>query len=597
MKLISVFLVMNHYTPYSLESEELVLSRLLLNVEVINKVAETIPVNAFYFPIHKYIYKLIHQLHSKSEEISIIKIERILLQDNQFIQIGGRYIFNQLINISTNSIDINEHINILLDLYIKREFLKYLLKMISICYTSCSCYLIFKTSDIIFNYLKNLLISYNSVLNTTTESTKDLFPQLFIDMVNQSKKTTSFSGVCSGYADFDAITKGLQNQDLIILAGRPGMGKTTLALNIVLNIVQQKKAAIIFSVEMSKKELLYKLTAIASQIPTDLLQTGALEDFHWKKLIKAGKYLQDLPLFIDDSPLLTPSYIKDKIIHLNITGLQVIMIDYLQLIQYPDFKDDRIKELSFITRSLKFLARELNVPIIVLSQLSRLVEARLNKRPLLSDLRESGCITSNTFIDYLNCRHPLYKSYYYKYNTKLKVFSLPNFTYYYSNKYKNFRTGHKNIYRLSCSLPSEICLTANHQVFTHFGWKRLDTLERNDYAVILPYKKSRLVNLHICTLIVWSGKQSTYDIEEISSHNFIANQFLIHNSIEQDADLVAMLYREDYYKVTNNAEEEIFHASSKSITEIHIVKHRKGRTGIFELEFDTTISKFNSLHR
>nr|YP_009370226.1 replication helicase subunit [Bulboplastis apyrenoidosa]ARO90715.1 replication helicase subunit [Bulboplastis apyrenoidosa] len=591
-------LLTNKNAPQSIFSESVVLGGLLLNLELISSLSIKLPKEAFFYSVYQYIYKEIYSLYIEGEFLNLINLEIKLVKNSQFRKMDGIKILNQLMNLSISNTEFNEHVNLLLDLYLKREFLKYLIKMISICYTSSSIYLILKISDLILDNLKNMAGISISDGYKSIESSQELFPQLFSDMIIQSRKKTSFSGICSGYSDFDVITKGLQKQDLIIIAARPGMGKTTLALNILLNIVKEKKTAIFFSLEMSKKELLYKLLSIESAVPTDLLQTGMLNKFEWDKLIKAGQYLQQLPLFIDDSSDLAPNDIKNKINNLKINNLSVIMIDYLQLIQYPLLQENRIKELSFITRSLKSLARSMNVPIIVLSQLSRIVESRLNKRPFLSDLRDSGCIVSDVNLQFIQDPQKMYKIIHNHKKNFLQSFSVYRFSYYFSTKYKYYFSGNKNIYLVDSYTTPFIYVTANHKFFTQYGWKRLNCIEFYDCISMLFYNHLVQIffKLYKCYSIIWCGKHSTYDVEEDINHNFIANQFLVHNSIEQDADLVCMLYREDYYSTITRSDNDTHNsaASASSITEIHIAKHRKGRTGIFQLEFDMTTSTFKS---
>jgi replicative DNA helicase len=204
------------------------------------------------------------------------------------------------------------------------------------------------------------------------------------------------SGLSSGFHDLDLLTQGFQKSDLIILAGRPSMGKTALSLNLALNIIKDSKLPVLFfSLEMSKEQIMYRLLSIAANINQTRLRSGKLYQNDWTKLNKIIKIMSKLPLFIDDTPDLAVQNIRSKIktILFEQTQIGLIIIDYLQLMQNSKLKtENRVQELSQITRALKMIAREFNIPIITLSQLSRNVENRMNKKPILSDLRESGSI-------------------------------------------------------------------------------------------------------------------------------------------------------------------------------------------------------------
>jgi replicative DNA helicase len=203
-------------------------------------------------------------------------------------------------------------------------------------------------------------------------------------------------GLTSGFSNLDSLTQGFQKSDLIILAGRPSMGKTALSLNIALNAIKTSKLPVLFfSLEMSKEQIMYRILAVETTINQMRLKNGKLYQNDWVKLNKIIKVVSKLPLFIDDTPNLSIQEIRSKIktILLEQTQIGLVIIDYLQLIQSSEFKNgNRVQELSQITRYLKNLAREFNIPIIALSQLSRNIDNRLDQRPILSDLRESGSI-------------------------------------------------------------------------------------------------------------------------------------------------------------------------------------------------------------
>ena len=248
----------------------------------------------------------------------------------------------------------------------------------------------------ILSELENEITSLTSgIRNYESLNTAELLSDIFWDL-KQSSLKPNISGLSSGFYHLDSLTQGFQKSDLIIIAGRPGMGKTALCLNIALHIVEEYHAPIIFfSLEMSKEQLMYRLLTNDTHINSLKLKTGNLKKSDWLKLTLSIKKLSQLPFLIDDTPNLTIQDIRRKIkkIVLEQTQISLVVVDYLQLMENLNVKrQNRVQEVSEITRSLKSIAREFKVPVIALSQLNRTVETRPNKRPLLSDLRESGSI-------------------------------------------------------------------------------------------------------------------------------------------------------------------------------------------------------------
>jgi replicative DNA helicase len=251
--------------------------------------------------------------------------------------------------------------------------------------------------------LEDILIEFEKkVFNLTTEtktqklfSSAELLHDIFLDL-KEKFFNSSLLGLKSGFPDLDSLIQGFQKSDLIIIAGRPSIGKTALSLNIVINIIQDSKLPILFfSLEMSKEQIMYRLLAMETNINQMRLKNGKLSQNDWIKVNKMVHILSKLPLFIDDTSDLSIQNIRSKIKTIMFEQNQVglVIIDYLQLMQNSSLKiETRVQELSQITRSLKIIAREFNIPIIALSQLSRNVENRLDKKPILSDLRESGSI-------------------------------------------------------------------------------------------------------------------------------------------------------------------------------------------------------------
>jgi len=242
------------------------------------------------------------------------------------------------------------------------------------------------------NYL-NLAKKKFKNLSTTGE----ILTEILLE-IKKNENVENFNGYKSNFEDLNLITQGFQKSDLIVIAGRPAMGKTAFALNVTLDIaIKYNIPVIFFSLEMTKYQLMYRLLTIETKINTNRIKTAQLNEIEWKNVNKAVKKLSNLPLYIDDTGTISLSEIHFRIqkIKLQFGKIGFVVIDYLQLLETVQKNENRVQEISKITRSLKGFAREFDTPIFVLSQLSRNVESRTNKRPILSDLRESGCIYFN----------------------------------------------------------------------------------------------------------------------------------------------------------------------------------------------------------
>lgn len=313
------------------------------------------------------------------------------LQDNGFLkQIGGIKVLIELISQLPNLVHLEEYLSLVKDKFIRRSLIKLGYEAVN------SGYITNIPLEVILNDLENKFFHLTTKTRTQNFSNSaELLNSIFLDLQTKSLNS-ALSGLSSGFYDLDSLTQGFQKSDLIIIAGRPSMGKTALGLNIASNIIKDSKLPILFfSLEMSKEQIMYRLLSMETNISQMKLKSGKLSQNDWIKLNKIIKILSKLPIFIDDSFDLSMNDIRSKIktiiFEQNTIGL--IIIDYLQLMQSSKVKtENRVQELSQITRSLKTLAREFNIPIIALSQLSRNVENRIDKRPILADLRESGSI-------------------------------------------------------------------------------------------------------------------------------------------------------------------------------------------------------------
>ena len=383
-------ILIQKHLPHNFLAEKMVLNCLLINTKSVELTLQTLPVEAFYFKNHQEIYKAIIFMYKNELAIDILTLITFL-QDNGLLEkIGGIKVLMEVINQVPNLIYLEEYLRLIKDKFIRRKLIKLGYEIINSGYiTNLSL------EDIINNFENKLFNLVTEMKTQKLMSSAELLNNVFIELKEKSLNPT-LAGLSSGFYDLDLLTQGFQKSDLIIIAGRPSMGKTALGLNIALNIIRESKLPVLFfSLEMSKEQIMYRLLSIEANISQTRLKTGKLYQDDWLKLNKLIKIMSKIPFFIDDTANLSIQDIQSKIktILFEQGQINLIIVDYFQLMQSSKSKiANRVQELSLITHALKNLARQFNIPIIALSQLSRNVENRVDKKPILSDLRESGSI-------------------------------------------------------------------------------------------------------------------------------------------------------------------------------------------------------------
>ena len=389
-KKINEQILIQKHLPHNFLAEKMVLNCLLINIESVELTVQTLPIEAFYFKNHQEIYKAIIFMYKNELSIDILTLITFL-QDNGLLEkIGGIKVLIEVINQVPNLVYLEEYVRLIKDKFLRRKLIKLGYEIINSGYiTNISL------EKIISNFENKLFNLVTEIKTQKLFSSAELLNNVFIELKEKSLNPT-FAGLSSGFNDLDLLTQGFQKSDLIIIAGRPSMGKTALGLNIALNIIKESKLPILFfSLEMSKEQIMYRLLSIETNINQARLKSGKLYQDDWVKLNKIIKIMSKIPFFIDDTPNLSVQDIQSKIktILFEQGQIDLVIIDYLQLMHSPKSKmENRVQELSLITRVLKNIARQFNIPIIALSQLSRNVENRIDKKPILSDLRESGSI-------------------------------------------------------------------------------------------------------------------------------------------------------------------------------------------------------------
>ncbi len=384
--------------PQAIDLEEAILGAIMIDKKGLDDVVDILSAEAFYRPEHQAIFEAVHQLFNSSQPIDLLTVANQLKRNGKLDLIGGDYYLIQLTQKVTSSAHIEYHSRIVQQKHILRRLIEISSSLIDKSYDET-----LDVFDLLDEAENKLFEITNGNLKKSFEVAQNLVKQA-IDNIKSISEKEGLSGVPSGFKNIDFITSGWQNSDLVILAARPGMGKTAFVLSMIRNIVTgagPKIPVALFSLEMSSVQLITRLIASETGIRSDQLKKGELADHEWTQLYAKVKALEDAPLYIDDTPALSIFDLRAKCRRLvSQHNVGIIVIDYLQLMTAgATAGGNREQEISSISRSLKAIAKELNVPVIALSQLSRAVETRGGtKRPLLSDLRESGAIEQDADI-------------------------------------------------------------------------------------------------------------------------------------------------------------------------------------------------------
>ncbi len=629
-------------TPANVEAEQAVLGSLLIDPDAMVKVSTTLRDVDFYREPHQWIFSALLALHEKREPADFVTLVDELERQDQLEEIGGPAYITQLINSTPTAIYVDHYARIVERTATLRRLIGAANQIAELAYDES-------------HEVDEVVDRAESIIFGVSESRihRDLTPvaRVLDEVVDQidflARNQNRLMGVPTGFVLLDKMLGGFQKSDLIIVAGRPGMGKSSLGLSIAQNAARRYDARVaVFSLEMSSEQVVQRLLSIETAIDSHRLRMGQIDEEEWPILVEAANTLAGTSIFIDDTPGASVLEIRTKARRLYAeSGIDLIVVDYMQLMSGGgggSRGENRQQEISFISRSLKGLARELNVPVIALSQLSRAVETRANNKPVLSDLRESGCLSGDTlvYLPELGMSYPIRDL------ARRKAFQIAALDQaqedLVSAKVSNaFCTGVKQVFRITTEEGRTIRATANHKFLSKRGWKRLDKLRVGKQIAVTDGNALRSVyprsyasfrtfddlrvgpaaqtvgptgrqhNVAFDTtspaMIIndasrgteeggmrWDqvasiqadGVEEVYDLTVPDYHNFTANEFIVHNSIEQDADVVIFVYREDYY----NEESE-----QQNIADLMVAKHRHGTTGTVSLYFRKELTQFRDL--
>ena len=377
--------------PQAVDLEEAVLGAIMLEKDAVLSVLDILRPESFYKDSHRKIYKAIQDLSMADKAIDILTVTEELRRTRELEDVGGPLYITQLTSKVASAAHLEFHARIVQQKYIQRELIRVSSGIQKLAYDES-----IDVDDLLDQAEQELFDIAEGNIKRETNKLNVLINDAIKQIEEASKREDHLSGVPSGYTKLDRITSGWQRSDLVIIAARPSMGKTAFMLSMARNIaVDHGRPIAIFSLEMSSLQLVNRMIVSETELPSDRIRNGRLEEYEWKQLEFKIKSLVDAPIYIDDTPAISIFELRAKARRLKVQfNVDAIMVDYLQLMTGPgDHKGSREQEVSAISRALKSIAKELDVPIIALSQLNRSVELRSgNKRPQLSDLRESGAI-------------------------------------------------------------------------------------------------------------------------------------------------------------------------------------------------------------
>lgn len=386
---------MTRIPPHSVESEQSILGSILLDKDAMITVTETIRPGDFYKEAHKIIYECMIKLSNKNEPIDLITLTEELRRQGHLDDIGGITYITSLSTIVPTTSNVKYYADIVKEKSVLRKLIKASNDIINLGYDGST-----KIEDVLDKAEKKIFDISQEKASDDFKSINSVLMDAYDMIEHLYTNKTEMTGITTGFTDLNKKINGMQRTDLLLIAARPAMGKTAFSLNLVQNAALKGDASVaVFSLEMSKEQLVQRMLSSQSNVELSKLKTGKLGENDWPRIIDAMAVLSNAKIHIDDTPGIKISELRSKCRKLKIEqGLDLILIDYLQLMEGEGNNESRQQEISKISRSLKVIAKELNCPVVALSQLSRAPEQRADHRPMLSDLRESGAIEQDADI-------------------------------------------------------------------------------------------------------------------------------------------------------------------------------------------------------
>jgi replicative DNA helicase len=378
--------------PHSVEAEEAVLGSILINPDTLFEVMSFLQAEDFFIVRHAWIWEAMRNLHERRDPIDYLTVVSELEQMGRLAEVGGAAYILSLINKTPAALNVEGYGRIVERMALRRRLIDAAGQIARVAHSEES-----DIDEVVSRAEQAIFEVTERRLTRELVPVKDAVSDYFDHVSFLARHQDEVMGVPTGFIDLDRMLGGLQKSDLVIIAARPGMGKSSMLSSIILNAARQHQRVALFSLEMSNEQLVQRFVSAETNIPSHKLREGRLDEKDWAQFVAATQRVGNLLIHLDDTPALSTHELRTKARRLHLEyGLNLIMVDYLQLMTTPYRSENRVQEISFISRSLKQLARELNVPVVAASQLSRAVEQRTDKRPMLSDLRESGSIEQDS---------------------------------------------------------------------------------------------------------------------------------------------------------------------------------------------------------
>ncbi len=596
--------------PNSKESEMMVLGCMLTSINSLNIAADGLEDSDFFFKEHKTIFSSLKEAYHKDQPADIHIIAEFLKRDGKLEEAGGIAYLTTLAQYAGTSAYIDEYVKLVKDKAVLRQmiFTAQEIEKESLAGPQDVSELLDEAQAKFFQISQatstDQSIPIKDLLSGAKSETK--LPYLKELQARQEEyqikgpNKSYVTGIPTHFADLDKLINGLNHSNLIILASRPAMGKSALALNIAENVCFRDRQPVgIFSLEMSAEELLHRIICSQSEVESEKIKTGALNGSDYQRIVASVNEMQKHSMIIDDQPGIKITDLRARARRMKEAyDIQFLVIDYLQLLSGSGTMrsiENRQNEISEISRLLKNLARELNIPVLCLSQLSRKVEERQGHRPMMSDLRESGCVTGETKIKDAETgkMYSIKELAERKQQTPITVYAIDKNLKIGKHKLiKAFYSGKKEVFELKTRGGLSIKASANHPFLQSDGWTRLDQLKSGDMIgrpKPLSSHDDDLLDLTESN-VYWDDILSitklkiedVYDATVDGVHNFIANDIIIHNSIEQDSDIVMFLLRREYYDPYDKPGQ----------AELIVAKNRHGGVGSVYLTFRKELAQF-----
>lgn len=586
--------------PHSVDAEQSILGGLLLNNDAWDQVISIVVEDDFYRRDHRLIYRAVREQIEAGKPCDVVTLSEHLDNQNKIDEAGGLSYLGSLVNNTPSAANIRAYAEIVRERSVLRQLIWVGNEIADSAYNPEGR----KSDDILESAEKTVfeIADKGATAGSDFHGMTELLKKT-VDRIDELyQQGGSFTGIPTGFNDFDKQTSGLQPADLVIVAGRPSMGKTSFAMNIVENAAIDANVGVaVFSMEMPADSLTLRMLSSLGRINQTRVRSGQLDDDDWPRLTSAVSILNEANIFIDDTPALSPTEMRSRVRRLKRKhSIGLIVVDYLQLMQVKGGSENRVNEISEISRGLKALAKEMNVPVIALSQLNRGLEQRPNKRPIMSDLRE--CVTGETKVILSNGQRVPIST---LVGTTPDLFSIDQkHRLVMAKSDKVWCVGERKVYQLQLANGLSIRATAEHRFMTEDGWKKLSQIKtgcRMALVTEIPepeqlaafreqntsYQLNNALSWDKIVSIEEDGEENVYDLTVPGYENWLADGMVSHNSgaIEQDADLIVFIYRDEVYDEDS---------PDKGTAEVIIGKQRNGPLGTSRLTFLGKYTRFEN---